>query len=343
MGFGRNPLHLLAGEGIADGGDPAAGAQAFEGAIIEARPIADAEALPVEGGQRNEEKFGVHLRRLRAGLGNGIGGGQRQRVAGLPAAEQQRGIPRHHHRQRHRGTRRPQEIGEGARVDLVAEGGEQAHRLARRTIQRGDGAFGQYGLVLPEQDAAIAITSGLRDMQEILDLVWKHLLPAMHDEALPDDPAAQEALATKLKRLMLPVPAGEPSSSKAASLAGKTFTLAENDFGARTVAVDAADDTVTLTLVAEGTNRDTLSVTAGFGSWRAGRSAGRGHGDEPVAASAAWTDPDTLEVRVCFTESETCPSFRIRVGDGERITLEVDPNVAWGNATATTIAGVAQG
>jgi len=213
----------------------------------------------------------------------------------------------------------------------------------RHNAYRGDGAFGQYGLVLPEQDAAIAITSGLRDMQEILDLVWKHLLPAMHDEALPDDPAAQEALATKLKRLMLPVPAGEPSSSKAASLAGKTFTLVENDFGARTVAVDAADDTVTLTLVAEGTNRDTLSVTAGFGSWRAGRSAGRGHGNESVAASAAWTDPDTLEVRVCFTESETCPIFRIRVGDGERITLEVDPNVAWGNATATTIAGVAQG
>ncbi|MFN8541293.1 MAG: hypothetical protein U0232_27930 [Thermomicrobiales bacterium] len=47
----------------------------------------------------------------------------------------------------------------------------------RHNAYRGDGAFGQYCVVLPDQDAVLAITSGLRDMQPPLNLVWEHLLP----------------------------------------------------------------------------------------------------------------------------------------------------------------------
>ena len=49
----------------------------------------------------------------------------------------------------------------------------------RHGAYRGDGAFGQYCVVLPEQDAVIAITGGLKDMQAVLNLVWETLLPAM--------------------------------------------------------------------------------------------------------------------------------------------------------------------
>src|SRR6185369_8825801 len=59
---------------------------------------------------------------------------------------------------------------------------------------RGDGAFGQYMLVLPEQDAVVAITSGVRDMQQVMDLVWTKLLPAMSSRPLPDNPSAQSVL-----------------------------------------------------------------------------------------------------------------------------------------------------
>ena len=37
---------------------------------------------------------------------------------------------------------------------------------------RGDGAFGQYCIVMPEQDAVLAIISGVRDLQAVLDKVW---------------------------------------------------------------------------------------------------------------------------------------------------------------------------
>ena len=47
----------------------------------------------------------------------------------------------------------------------------------RHGAYRGDGAFGQYCIVLPDKDAVIAITSGVKDMQFVLDLVWESCCP----------------------------------------------------------------------------------------------------------------------------------------------------------------------
>jgi hypothetical protein len=52
---------------------------------------------------------------------------------------------------------------------------------------------------MPEQDAAIAITAQLGNMQQPLDLVWDNLLPAMKPSPLP---ANADALA-KLKNASL--------------------------------------------------------------------------------------------------------------------------------------------
>lgn len=49
----------------------------------------------------------------------------------------------------------------------------------RHDVYRGDGAFGQFCIVLPSHDAVIAMTSGSANMQGILDEVWAHLLPAL--------------------------------------------------------------------------------------------------------------------------------------------------------------------
>jgi CubicO group peptidase (beta-lactamase class C family) len=50
---------------------------------------------------------------------------------------------------------------------------------SRHNSFRADGANGQYILVLPEKNAVIAITADIKDMQAELNLVWKHLLPAL--------------------------------------------------------------------------------------------------------------------------------------------------------------------
>ncbi len=58
---------------------------------------------------------------------------------------------------------------------------------------RGDGAFGQYMVVLPELDAMVAMFSCTEPMQVVLDAMWEHLLPAMHDRDTAAEPGRRRA------------------------------------------------------------------------------------------------------------------------------------------------------
>ena len=66
---------------------------------------------------------------------------------------------------------------------------------------RGDGRDGQICLVLPEQDAVIAITAQTGQMQTELDLIWEKLLPAFRPEPLPANAAELEKLKQTLAGL----------------------------------------------------------------------------------------------------------------------------------------------
>ena len=76
----------------------------------------------------------------------------------------------------------------------------------RHNAFRGDGAFGQFMIVMPEQDAVVAITAETSDMQGELDLVWDHLLPAMKAQPLPRDRQSEARLQQTLASLTLAPP-----------------------------------------------------------------------------------------------------------------------------------------
>jgi CubicO group peptidase (beta-lactamase class C family) len=57
---------------------------------------------------------------------------------------------------------------------------------------RGDGASGQFCVVIPDKDTVVAITADTGNMQGELNAIWDKLYPAFQDQALPDDAAGQE-------------------------------------------------------------------------------------------------------------------------------------------------------
>ena len=85
----------------------------------------------------------------------------------------------------------------------------------RHGAYRGDGANGQFCIVLPEQDAVIAITADTRDMQAELNVVWDNLLPAFHPGPLP----ANSAEETKLKQAFANLEVRPPAPGKSAAVA----------------------------------------------------------------------------------------------------------------------------
>ncbi len=71
----------------------------------------------------------------------------------------------------------------------------------RHGAYRGDGAFGQFCLVLPEQDAVVAITADTKDMQAEINIVWEKLLPALQKDALPANADEEAKLRQTLANL----------------------------------------------------------------------------------------------------------------------------------------------
>ncbi|MET8224691.1 serine hydrolase domain-containing protein [Streptomyces sp. NPDC005301] len=164
---------------------------------------------------------------------------------------------------------------------------------------RGDGAYGQFCLVLPEHDAVVATTAATEQMQELLNLVWRHLLPAFGPAPLPghDD----ESLRKRLAELALaPVPGDGAPRTRAESWTGARFAPAADDTGAARpkkltgVLVDADGDGWTLTLDESGT---LLRLRLGGAGWTTDG------GPVPTAVSGGWSDADTLRADVLFLET----------------------------------------
>ena len=205
----------------------------------------------------------------------------------------------------------------------------------RHNAYRADGAFGQYCIILPEQEAVLTIIGGVRDMQAVLDKVWKHLLPAMQPGALPADPQAHKELYDKLAALSLPLPEGQASSPGVEQWSGKTYKLQINDLKLESVAIQFGDKRSTLLVRDEHGEH---SIEVGYSTWLKGTTGARGHSDERIAACGAWTAEDTYEVRICCCEDVHCPVLRFHyTRDG--LKLEVDPNVSWESTAVTTITG----
>lgn len=62
--------------------------------------------------------------------------------------------------------------------DWVEGYGFQFWRCSWKDAYRGDGAYGQYAVILPGQDAHVSITAHEeKDTQMLLDLVWDHVMP----------------------------------------------------------------------------------------------------------------------------------------------------------------------
>jgi CubicO group peptidase (beta-lactamase class C family) len=220
----------------------------------------------------------------------------------------------------------------------------------RHSAYRGDGAFGQYCIVLPEQDAVIAITSGVRDMQAVLNLIWDKLLPALKPSPLAPDDAARTKLEHRLKNLSVhPVEGSGPP----AKVWGKKYVFAPNErkLEAITLQSNANDGTVTLVARFDGVEQ---RIACGHGVWQKGRigfpnATNRGLGpltwgglpEQPVAACGAWTADDTFTAKLCLYETPFIITIRLKFS-GEELQCNSEANVGFGPTREPQLTGRAE-
>ena len=132
----------------------------------------------------------------------------------------------------------------------------------RHGAYRADGAGGQYTVVIPGKDLVISAHAGIGDFQKELNLIWDHLLPALSDKPLPENPAAAKRLAERLDGLAIKPIRTATSESVAWK---RDFKLKENPRGFKSVAFEPfGDRRVRCRLV---TRSGEQVFTAGDGEW----------------------------------------------------------------------------
>jgi CubicO group peptidase (beta-lactamase class C family) len=200
---------------------------------------------------------------------------------------------------------------------------------------RGDGAFGQFTVMMPDQDAVVIMTGESKDLQGELDLVWQHLLPALQSKALPADAATHAKLTAALQTLALPLPKCDASSSIAAMISGKTFVLDKNELGLTSIAFEFSNGSCTLHARASDASH---RIVHGAGQWQLGETqmpgtpprliAGNpGTKSFKLAAASVWKDASTLELTWRFIETPHHDTVTCKF-DGDQVTIRFLNSIA---------------
>lgn len=208
---------------------------------------------------------------------------------------------------------------------------------SRHGAFRGDGAFGQFCLVMPEQDAVLAITSGVKDMQAVLNLVWEHLLPALKSSTLPPNDDAREKLQKRLAKLTLRPQEGSGTTGAASKVSGKKYAFPDNDRKLESITFECGDkaDPQALVVRSHGVER---RISCGVAEWKKGNLTLGSGSDQPVAVSGAWTADDTFTVRICFCETPFLDTLKLSF-NGDELRCELESNIGFGPTRQTHLTG----
>ncbi|MFU1797886.1 serine hydrolase domain-containing protein [Paenibacillus azoreducens] len=224
--------------------------------------------------------------------------------------------------------------GDGGDSDWSQGYGYQFWRC-RHGVYRGDGAFGQFCIVMPEQDAVIAITAGTGDMQGILNDVWDHLLDAFLPEPIEVDEYSAE-LDERLAKLHLDMPKFEPASELETQINGKSYELEQNQYSLQGMRLQFDRESACLML-----KRNTEEkITLGRHSWITGPSHMFGGKESLLASSFTWKSQDELVLTICGIETPFCITMEIQF-KGDTIVINDRFNVSFGMPEAVIIRGKA--
>ncbi len=211
----------------------------------------------------------------------------------------------------------------------------------RHDAYRGDGAFGQYCIVFPNEDAVVAITSETNNMGAVMNAVWNHILPAFQTSPVSDKTAIAP-LIEKLKSLALPMPTLEASSPTIAQVSGKVYTMEKNSLNVSTVSLKFGQNGCAFTLHDDQGNHNVL---CGLNQWAESETTFSalplklsptpvpGETKTRVAASGTWQDPNTFLMTWRFIETAHYETVTCVFGADNSLTVAFQNSIAILNRT----------
>ena len=209
---------------------------------------------------------------------------------------------------------------------------------SRHGFYRGDGAHGQFCLVLPQHDTVIAITSGTRDMASVMNLVWDRLRAGVEagaaDRRCGGAPEAdRQAREPETARRRPGPPRRRRLQPRSASATRSTRTRCRSNRSRSSRRRRSGD------VVVRDANRRRRSARRGRLQRVAERhaEAERDGPADPIAASGAWTADDTYTLDVVRYRTPFATTYKLRFA-GDQLFVSAEQNVP-ANAKVVEIVG----
>ncbi len=177
---------------------------------------------------------------------------------------------------------------------------------------RGDGAFGQFCMVMPEYDAVLAMTCESFDLQKTMNVAYQTILPAMQSGVVPFETLHVSSLKEEITALTLPVKKSTLSAEilHATSLQydGNIYTCEKNNYGVNQIGFSFFTDGGTLSL---NTTDGLKNIEFGLEHWKVNKNTlinpfpifHRTDQPSKIAATGTWIAENILQINLKFVEA----------------------------------------
>lgn len=207
---------------------------------------------------------------------------------------------------------------------------------------RSDGLYGQFGIMLPDENLAVIITEESFSTQQTLNFVWDILLPGVQKGTLPANAAALQGLKTQIKNLKVKYPTAAATSPVAATVSSKKYILDDNKLNAKAITFNINNKACELIVHTDNGDR---KLIYGINNWD--KSNGKmmyaqlpfpvqGLPNVPsidVAGNATWLDVNTLYLATRAVETVNSDSVTCKF-DGNAVKLTFLDSVSKGKKQA---------
>ena len=200
---------------------------------------------------------------------------------------------------------------------------------SRFNTYRGDGAMGQFCLVIPEHNTIVAITSGTDNMGGIMQIVWDELLPKMNSSEMIFNPEGIDILRKKSASLELKPVDGKMSKGLAKKFFNKKIKIAKNKEGVEFIFFNSKKNEVEIKV-----NGKIETIPFGFGKYI--KSELKGHlpftssnhkiipksslrysKNKKIAVSGAWITENKFQLRIYQYETPARLDYIFNFKNGE--------------------------
>lgn len=222
--------------------------------------------------------------------------------------------------------------------DWGAGYGYQFWQCAHPNMFRGDGAFGQYCLVMRDEKIVIATTSGLNDMQRLMDVIRDNLLLGVKDEPFKDNTDDEKELMEALNELSMDFPKGDMAPDNFDS---GSFLLGENELNIKEISFNFKDEPVFSMKIGE----DEFNFPMGFKEFKECKT-----GVEKLdfyspfvydqVATAYGVEGNSVNIRLVYNTSPYVDDVKITLLEGNSISFSLKRNVGLYKAARAVTYGI---